>query len=203
LFLWGIAVELLPCREGLTPAPLAQHGVGVVHCEGCGKHLRRRRALTPEQRAQALAVRRAAAEIENDPVVFIVRRRRRSREELDELYGRGNLAAADQLREWAHHAQPSTHQRVRRQLIETRYGVPTAGGLRLWRPNPDEVAHLVLDGRIPDPRPLPDEEIELVLSSRRPLSGIARSSIDAPLTHALIPPGQLRQRCLDGLRHQA
>ena len=92
----------------------------------------------------------------------MVRRRCKNRGELDELRARGKLAAADQLRDWAHHAHASTHRRVRRQLIETRYGVATAVGLRLWRPNPGEVAQLVLDGRVPDPRPLPDAEVELV-----------------------------------------
>jgi hypothetical protein len=41
------------------------------------------------------------AQIKNDPVVFMVRRRRKNRGEHDELYARGKLAAADQLREWA------------------------------------------------------------------------------------------------------
>ena len=99
----GIAVELLPCPScmGLTRAPLVQQGVEVVHWEGCGKLLRRRRALTNEQRVRALALQWAAPQIENDRWSSWCEAAQENRGELDELYARSKLAAADQLHEWA------------------------------------------------------------------------------------------------------
>lgn len=84
----------------------------MVRCEGCGKLLRRRPALTPELRAQALALRWAAAQLESDPAVEVVRRRRKSRGDPDELYSMGKLAAANKLREWARtiHKRPAINE---------------------------------------------------------------------------------------------
>jgi hypothetical protein len=75
-------------------------GIEVVRCQHCGKLLRRRRALTREQRAQALALRWAAAEIERDREVM-TSRRRKPRGDPAELHAMGKLAAAEQLYEWA------------------------------------------------------------------------------------------------------
>jgi len=73
-----------------------------VRCDRCGKLLRHRRALTAEQRAQALALRWAAAELERDRDVLIAHRRRKSRRATSvELHAMGKLVAADQMYEWA------------------------------------------------------------------------------------------------------
>lgn len=98
-----VAPELLPCPacRAVTRAQPILEGVEVVHCGRCGKLLRRRRALTAEQRAQSLALRWAAAQLESDPGVLMVSRRRKSRGGPDELQAMGKLVAADQLRQWA------------------------------------------------------------------------------------------------------
>jgi hypothetical protein len=73
----------------------------VVYCQYCGKLLRRRPTLTAEQRAQALALRWAAAQLERDRDVVMTSRRRKARGDPAELHAMGKLAAADQLYEWA------------------------------------------------------------------------------------------------------
>jgi uncharacterized C2H2 Zn-finger protein len=99
----GLGPELLPCPtcHAVSRAPIVLQGIEVVRCERCGKLLRRRPALTAEQRAQALALRWAAHQLEDDPNVRMIARRRKSRGEPEELYVRGKLAAVDKLREWA------------------------------------------------------------------------------------------------------
>jgi hypothetical protein len=98
-----VAPELLPCPDCRVPtrAPVVLQGTEIVRCGRCGKLLRHRRALTREQRAQALALRWAAAEIERDRDVVITSRRRKARGDPAELHAMGKLAVADQLYEWA------------------------------------------------------------------------------------------------------
>src|SRR6266699_2844958 len=98
-----VAPELLPCPTCRVPtrAPVVLERMESVRCQRCGKLLRHRRALTAEQRAQALALRWAAAELERDRDVLTVLRRRKPRGEPGELHAMGKLAAADQLRDWA------------------------------------------------------------------------------------------------------
>jgi hypothetical protein len=98
-----VAPELLPCPDCRQPtrAPVVREGMEVVRCQHCGKLLRRRRALTREQRAQALALRWAAAEFEKDREVVMTSRRRKLRGDPAELHAMGKLAAAEQLYEWA------------------------------------------------------------------------------------------------------
>jgi hypothetical protein len=73
----------------------------VVRCKHCGKLLRRRSALPAEQRAQALALRWAAVQLQQDRDVVMTSRRRKLRGDPAELHAMGKLAAAEQLYEWA------------------------------------------------------------------------------------------------------
>jgi hypothetical protein len=67
----SFASDLLPCPacRATTRAPVVVEDIEMVPCGGCGKLLQRRRALTPEQRAHALALRWPAAQLESDPFV--------------------------------------------------------------------------------------------------------------------------------------
>jgi hypothetical protein len=80
---------------------VVREGTEIVRCGRCGKLLRHRRALTREQRAQALALRWAAAEIERDRDVVMTSRRRKLLGDPAELRAMGKLAAAEQLYVWA------------------------------------------------------------------------------------------------------
>lgn len=113
--------EVLPCpscgqRTAVQPvsAPLE-----IVHCQSCGRLLRRRPPLSAEQRAQAMALRWAAGELEAHEAVAVLQRRRKLRGDSDEAYARGMLAAAEQLRQWA---------RIVHCLPRLTEGRPTQGG---------------------------------------------------------------------------
>jgi hypothetical protein len=85
----------------VTPALASPADPEIVHCRGCGRLLRRRARLSPEQRAQALALRWAAARLEADPAVDVLRRRRKNRGDADETFAYAVLRIAETLREWA------------------------------------------------------------------------------------------------------
>ncbi len=98
-----VAAEMLPCPacRAVTRALLAMQGIEVVRCSGCGRLLRRRPALTVEQRAQALVLRWAAAQLEQNPNVRRMQRRRKLRGDPDEHWAMGMARAAEELRQWA------------------------------------------------------------------------------------------------------
>jgi hypothetical protein len=85
----------------VTPAPASSADPEVVHCRGCGRLLRRRARLSPEQRAQALALRWAAARLEEDPAVGVLRRRQKDRGGADDTFAYAVLRIAERLWEWA------------------------------------------------------------------------------------------------------
>lgn len=92
--------EGLPCpgchRVTITHPVYA--GIEEVHCEGCGKVLRRRPALTGEQRAQAQILRWAAHEVETSMTTI---RRRKPRGDSLDLVEEGMARVVDQLRGWS------------------------------------------------------------------------------------------------------
>jgi hypothetical protein len=98
----GTAVppETLPCPacHRITTVPPVYEGIERVECMNCRKLLRKRSALSAEQRAQAKALRWAAAQIEAS---LTTRHRRKRRGGPDELYEEGLAKAADQLLAWA------------------------------------------------------------------------------------------------------
>lgn len=67
-------------------------------CEGCGKLLRHRPALSPEKRAQALILRWAVQQIE---ATMTTRHRRKPRGGADEVFEQGMARVLDQLLGWS------------------------------------------------------------------------------------------------------
>ncbi len=98
----GAAVppETLPCPacHRITTVLAVYEGIEQVECMNCGKLLRKRSALSAEERAQAKALRWAAAQIEAS---LTTRHRRKRRGGPDEMYEEGLAKAVDQLLGWA------------------------------------------------------------------------------------------------------
>jgi Zn ribbon nucleic-acid-binding protein len=92
--------ETLPCPSchRITTVRAVYEGIERVECMNCGKLLRNRPALSAEERAQARALRWAAAQIESS---FTTRHRRKPRGGSDEMYEQGLAKAVDQLLAWA------------------------------------------------------------------------------------------------------
>jgi hypothetical protein len=93
--------ESLPCPEchrTTTTIPTVCEGTERVECVNCRKVLRLRPALSAEQRAQARALRWAAAQIESS---LTTTRRRKPRGGTDEIYEEGLASAVDQLLAWS------------------------------------------------------------------------------------------------------
>ena len=92
--------ELLPCPAcHRTTATRPVHaGIEEVRCEACGKVLRRRPALTAEQRAQADILRWAAGQVEATMTTI---HRRKPRGDSLELVEEGMARVVDQLRGWS------------------------------------------------------------------------------------------------------
>lgn len=95
-----IPPERLPCPacHRLTTTRPVYAGIEEVACEGCGKLLRRRQALNPEQQAQAQILRWAAQQIE---ATMTTRHRRKPRGGSDEVFEQGMTRAVDQLLRWS------------------------------------------------------------------------------------------------------
>jgi Zn ribbon nucleic-acid-binding protein len=98
----GVTVppETLPCPSchRITTVQAVYEGIERVQCVNCGRLLRKRPALSAEKRAQARALRWAAAQIESS---FRTRHRRKRRGGEDELYEEGLAKAVGQLLDWA------------------------------------------------------------------------------------------------------
>ena len=109
-------IEVLPCPDCGTKAvpPRITEGVETVRCEQCGRLLRHRPALTPEQRAEAKILRVAARELENEWGNGLHARRRIGWPWQDS-YSYGILLAAKLLRQWARtvHKRPPQPERRR------------------------------------------------------------------------------------------
>jgi hypothetical protein len=100
--------ETLPCPacHRITTAPTVCEGLERVTCVSCGKVLRLRPALSAEQRAQARALRWAAAQIESS---LTTTHRRKPRGGPDEAVDAALVRVADQLLAWSRliHKLPS------------------------------------------------------------------------------------------------
>jgi len=98
----GVAVppETLPCPSchRITTVPAVYEGIERVECVNCGRLLRQRLALSAEKRAQARALRWAAAQIESS---LTTRHRRKRRGGEDEVCEEGLAKAVGQLLDWA------------------------------------------------------------------------------------------------------
>lgn len=92
--------ETLPCPacHRITIVIPTVEGVETVFCRNCGKLLRRRSALTAEQRAQAQVLRWAARQIEAS---MTTRHRRKRRGGTDEMFEDGMARVVDQLLAWS------------------------------------------------------------------------------------------------------
>jgi hypothetical protein len=92
--------ERLPCPacHRLTTTHPVYTGVEVVSCDTCGKLLRRRPALDPQQRAQAQILRWAVQQIE---ATMSTRHRRKPRGGSDEVFEQGMARVLDQLLDWS------------------------------------------------------------------------------------------------------
>lgn len=93
--------ETLPCPtcHRITTVPTVCEGIERVECLNCRKVLRLRPALNAEQRAQARALRWAAAQIQSS---LTTTRRRKRRGGSDEIFEEGLSKAVDQLIQWSH-----------------------------------------------------------------------------------------------------
>jgi Zn ribbon nucleic-acid-binding protein len=96
----AVPPETLPCPacRRTTTVQTVYEGTEQVQCVNCGKLLRHRTALSAEQRAQARALRWAAAQIQS---TLSTTRRRKPRGGSDEIYEEGQAKAADQLIAWS------------------------------------------------------------------------------------------------------
>ncbi len=95
-----IPPERLPCPgcHRLTITRPVYAGIEEVVCESCGKLLRRRPALDPQQRAQAQILRWAVQQIE---ATMATRHRRKPRGGSDEIFEQGMARVLDQLVGWS------------------------------------------------------------------------------------------------------
>jgi len=107
----AIPPETLPCpachRIAIVVPTL--EGTETVFCSTCGKLLRRRPALSSEQRAQAQVLRWAATQIEAS---MTTRHRRKSRGGTDEIFENGMARVVEQLLSWSRlvHKLPRIHE---------------------------------------------------------------------------------------------
>ena len=88
----------MPGLPRITTVPTVCEGLERVACVNCGKVLRLRTALTAEQRAQARALRWAAAQIQSS---LTTTHRRTPRGGTDEIFEEGLTKAVDQLLAWS------------------------------------------------------------------------------------------------------
>jgi hypothetical protein len=96
----GIPPETLPCPacHRVTIVVPTLDGTETVLCRNCGKLLRRRPALSAEQRAQAHVLRWAATQIEAS---MTTRHRRKPRGDTDEIFENGMARVVEQLLSWS------------------------------------------------------------------------------------------------------
>jgi hypothetical protein len=87
-----------PACHRLTTTHPVYAGIEQVSCEACGKLLRRRPALDPEQRAQALILRWAVQQME---ATMTTRHRRKPRGGADEIFEQGMARVLNQLLSWS------------------------------------------------------------------------------------------------------
>jgi ribosomal protein L37AE/L43A len=87
-----------PACHRLTTTRPVYSGIEQVSCEACGKLLRKRAALDPQQRAQAMILRWAVQQME---ATMKTRHRRKPRGGSDEVFKQGMARVLDQLLAWS------------------------------------------------------------------------------------------------------